>query len=123
MITGFEEHTYELTPQEVQLAVPLAAGVLRDAIGPARAIKNDTLRRGINARYPELRMTPSRIRKLIHAIRASHAVPRLIASSRGYYVAQTPEDLSVYITSLQQRISSIEEVERALNNDLQNWNQ
>lgn len=121
MITGFEEHTYELTPEEIQLAIPLVVSRFADAIGSERAIKNDSLKRGLNARYPQLKITSSRVRKLIHAIRVSRAVPRLIASSRGYYVARNPEELSVYITSLQQRINSIEKIEIALRNDLTNW--
>jgi hypothetical protein len=46
-------------------------------------------------------------------------VPGLLASKSGYYKATSKEELEGYIVSLKERKNSIDEIIKALENDLQ----
>lgn len=55
----------------------------------------------------EIKPNPARIRKIINHIRQNDLVPCLIASSKGYYVAETEEELLDYEDSLRGRADAI----------------
>ncbi|MBR5414144.1 MAG: hypothetical protein IK114_14120 [Fibrobacter sp.] len=55
----------------------------------------------------ELKPGPARIRKIINHIRQNDLVPCLIASSKGYYIAETEDELKEYEDSLRGRAEAI----------------
>ena len=59
------------------------------------------------------KVSEARIRKLIHYIRVNRLVKNIIATSKGYYIATTEEEIKSFVESLQQRINSIEEVKNS----------
>jgi hypothetical protein len=103
MIKGFEEYTAVITKEESKL-ISAFSFMLQFRIGKSNAITNQEiianfLRDGIKISAP-------RIRKLINYIRVHNLVECLCASSDGYYVAHTTQEIDDYILSLQQRISA-----------------
>ena len=55
-------------------------------------------------------MKDTRIRKMIQHIRVNNLVPGLIATSRGYYTAETVGEIKQWIESLKARESAIREI-------------
>ena len=113
MITNFEEYTHELTDFERDNIVPWVATELGHRIGKELAISNKTL----TARCPHKTSGP-RIRKIIHALRASGSVKFLLANSVGYYRSNNPVEIEAWITSAYERASSIREVADAIKEQL-----
>lgn len=66
-------------------------------------------------------ITKPQIRQIIHLIRVTNFVPHLIATDKGYYMATSPQEMLIYLNSLQGRIDSITEVKIALLHQLNNW--
>lgn len=115
MITGFEEITEPLTPQELEM-VPGMAAALATRVGKSNAISAAQ----ITARYAErgIKMEGPRIRKIINHIRRNGMVSLLIATSRGYYVASSAAEAKDYIKSLEQRRDAIAAVCGIMNDQL-----
>lgn len=112
MIKNFEGYTYELSKTEKAEIYPLIVNMLNARIGEHNAITGEQIREVlISEGY---NTTPSRIRKMIHEIRVSSDIKNLIASSQGYYIAESYSELSNYISSLESRGRSILKVANAL---------
>ena len=107
MVNGFEKETSELTPEEFEMIVPMLKG-LRTKIGKEKAITNDQMIIGL--KKLGFNTTPPRMRKIIHHIRVTRMVGRLVATSSGYYIEPDDKKLAVYVESLDQRIRSIQEI-------------
>ncbi len=119
MIKGFEEYTAVITKEETKL-ISAFCFMLQFRIGKSDAITNQEiianfLRDGIKISAP-------RIRKLINYIRVHNLVECLCASSDGYYVAHTKQEIDDYILSLQQRISAQQLVLSSLEKQRKNTN-
>lgn len=108
MITGFEELTYELTDDEITICNIIIRGI-QSNVGNENAISNIQIRKILLEKY-EIKTTDIRIRKIINHIRIKRLVPKLCASSKGYYIAETKEEHQKYIESLQERVHSIQSV-------------
>ena len=109
MIKNFTEETEPLTEyEEQQLMPPIVRGLMTKR-GKNNAVTNnaiiDGLRRNLN-----LRITSARVRKIINHIRINDIVPCLIATSNGYYIADTEAELREYEESLLGRESAIRQV-------------
>ena len=104
MINGFENETAPLADWELDL-IPRVAALLSTAYGKDKAVYNQT----ILALCPELK-SGARVRKVINYIRTEGIVPCLIASSKGYFVAETELELLEYEDSLTNRATAIFEV-------------
>ena len=100
MINGFDNETAPLTDIELDM-LPSVIGVLKSRYGKESAITNKNLRES----FPDL--TDARVRKLINHIRNNTLVPCLIATSKGYYVASTEQELRDYEDSLRARADAI----------------
>lgn len=100
MINGFDNETAPLTDIELDM-LPSVIGVLKSRYGKESAITNKNLRES----FPDL--TDARVRKLINHIRNNNLVPCLIATSKGYYVASTEQELRDYEDSLRARADAI----------------
>ena len=112
MIKGFENETSELTDYEKEQLLPLVVEGLRVRIGKDKAITNDRMVMALQARGPKI--TPPRLRKIIHEIRIKGDVPFLIATSRGYYVSHDKAEIRDYVESLHQRAESILSIAKQL---------
>lgn len=104
MINGFKNETHELTAEEFRL-LPLIVDGLKTKIGKVNAITNNKMVKAMKAHGHKI--TPPRLRKIIHHIRITGLIERLVATSKGYYITNDKEELEDYIESLTQRAESI----------------
>lgn len=104
MVIGFEEYTASLSEGEVVMAEFLASK-LATYVGKKKAVSNYRLRWMMFDPYGNV--PAARVRKLINYIRINCLVRNLVANSAGYYVAETQEEVDVYVQSLRQRAASI----------------
>ena len=107
---GFNEHTHDLTPDELQL-IPLVISGFKKYTkeNPIKSDKvinstNDFLMR--NPKYKIRKISGVRLRKLINYIRTNGMLP-IIGSSNGYYVSFEADVIQEQINSLQERANSI----------------
>lgn len=112
MIKGFSE-TDPLSDYELKTVLPqIVRGLLRK-VGKANAITNSAIVRGMKANL-NLSLTEARVRKIINHIRCHDLVPCLIATSNGYYIAESEQELREYETSLLGREEAISNVRLAI---------
>jgi len=112
MITGFERETHDLTEAELKIAKPIAAGLMTK-IGKESATTSNQICTAMNRikdqeGWPNL--TGPRLRKIINYLRTTGKIKNLIATSDGYYVAKTQEEINDYKKSLTERIAAIQAV-------------
>ena len=91
MIKGFESITSPLTDTDKRVLVPALADMLR-----------------------WLHCSYAKLRALVNYIRINGVVERLIATSQGYYVATSGNELADYCDSLREREAAIRAVRQAL---------
>lgn len=115
MIENFEELTYELTPYEKNVIVPYMVDRLKHNIGNRSAVTNRTIiKRMEEDKNFNLKLTSTRIRKLINYIRVNDLIPCLMATSKGYYRANSIGEIESYIRSLKQRERAIRQMREAI---------
>lgn len=104
MIKTFEKYTEDLNDQEIKIAKSIAKG-LETKIGKKNSISSKQI---INAMKESrsISLAEPTLRKMINYIRTKKLVKGLCAHGRGYFVASSKEEITDYITSLEQRISS-----------------
>jgi len=107
MITGFEEQTEPLTDQEREVFLPPIIKGLRAKVGKDRAVTNKDIVRGLKVNL-DIKIGEARVRKMINHIRNNDIIPCLIATSKGYYIAETKDEMLDYIDSLYGRVEAIE---------------
>jgi len=118
MITNFEEFTHELTDHERIHIVPWVTAELSLRFDKENAITNKQL----IEKCPHKTTTP-RIRKIIHALRVSGTIRFLLASSKGYYRSDNPNEIGDWIKSAYERASSIREIADAVTTQLGELNE
>lgn len=118
MINGFEEYTAPLSEYEKDTLLPLLVEILSHRVGADRAITNKTLVK--HFRENGLKLSDARTRKLINHIRIHNLVPRLVASSKGYYITQSQDELEAFIMSLRGREEAIRAVRLAMEKQTSN---
>lgn len=107
MITGFEEQTKPLTDQEREVfLLPIING-LRVKVGKEKAVTNKDIVRGLKVNC-DIKIGEARVRKMINYIRNNDIIPCLISTSKGYYIAETKDEMLDYIDSLYGRVEAIE---------------
>ncbi len=109
MINGFDEQTEPLTEYEETQILPQIVRGLRQKIGKAMSVTNKSIVEGMK-RNLGLKITEPRVRKIINHIRIHDLVPCLIATSQGYYVAESEQELKDYEESLLGREEAIHNV-------------
>lgn len=112
MINGFTNETKPLSEYERDTLTPIIVRGLSMKIGKERAIKNSEI--CARLRMQGYRIDNARLRKVINHIRVNALLPGVIATSEGYYIATTKEEMADYIASLESRESAIHEVSVAL---------
>ena len=108
MIKNFEQHTVELSPDEQRFV-----GVIADRFAAKKGKKHivtadqiiDGLKRQFNVEFQE-----SRVRKMIQYIRLNNMVIGLIATSKGYFVAESIAEIEDWIDSLKSRENAIRSI-------------
>lgn len=116
MIDGFKKETAPLTQYEEGVLLPLIIRGLRTKVGNENAITSTD----IILRLKEWgeKINGPRLRKVINHIRLNNLVPRLCASSDGYWIEGDDVRLRKYIESLVYRAGAIRAVADSLAKDL-----
>ena len=109
MIQGFSEQTEPLTEYEEQTLLPQLVRGLRTKVGRAMSVTNKAIIEGMKKNLG-LSISDARVRKLINHIRNNDLVPCLIATSQGYYIAESEQELKDYEDSLLGREEAIRSV-------------
>jgi hypothetical protein len=108
MIKNFEEFTIDLTPTEHRL-IPMMVDRFKMKRGIAHIVTAETMISKINESFG-VKLKDTRIRKMIQFIRVNNLVPGLIATSRGYYTAETIDEINEWIESLKAREFAIRQI-------------
>ena len=109
MINGFEDQTEPLTEYEESEILPHIVRGLRLKVGKAMSVTNRAIVEGMK-RNLGLKITEPHVRKIINHIRVNDLVPCLIATSQGYYIAESEQELKDYEESLLGREEAIRSV-------------
>jgi hypothetical protein len=112
MITGFETETAQLSNHEAFTLLPIFTRCLKDHVGKSKAVTNAQIVKGMRACGHSV--NDARVRKIINHIRINGLVAGLIASSEGYYIAQTDLELQEYEASLKGREDAIRAVRQSI---------
>ncbi len=107
MIKGFDKETQPLTDYETGVLLPILVKGLKTKLGHESAVTNKHI---VDALKPTCKISDARVRKIINHIRTNDLVPGLIATSSGYFIAQTEAELLEYEDSLKGREDAIREV-------------
>ena len=105
MVTNFENITFDLTKQELELVPIILIGMQR-YIGSERAIKGPKIVEGLKINRPKLKCSEPRLRKIINYIRAKGLAP-IMATSKGYYWSNNKDEIKKQIQSLNERANGI----------------
>jgi DNA-directed RNA polymerase specialized sigma54-like protein len=114
MIKNFEEFTIELTPTE-QWLIPMMVDRFKMKRGIEHIVTADTMIAKIHEAFG-VKLKDTRIRKIIQFIRVNNLVPGLIATSRGYYTAETTAEINDWIESLKAREAAIRHIREVAEN-------
>lgn len=119
MLNGFEKQTEPLTDYEREVLLPIVIQGLKIRVGESRAITNRKMTTNLtNKGY---KVSDGRVRKLINHIRNSALVERLVATSKGYFVATDAKTMRDYIATLKGREGAIRAVRESMEMQLAEW--
>jgi len=104
MINGFEEETAKLSEYELSLAKIMALA-FQSRVGKENAITANQIVNSMT--FKGYKISESRVRKIIHFLVSTKQVNRLVATSKGYHIAQTDQEVEDHVQSLVQRAVSI----------------
>ena len=112
MIVGFEKQTKDLTEYEKEILLPIIVKSLGRHVGKDKAVCNAVM----SAKMQEkgYKINEARTRKIINHIRINGLVYNLVASGKGYYIAETESEMRRYISSLLSREGAIAAMRMAL---------
>lgn len=112
MIQGFEIETGSLNEYEKETLLPIMVKCLQRKIGKENAITNRMMCNKMQEYGYDVCET--RIRKIINHIRVNNLINCLMASNKGYYVADNQREIKEYIRSLKGRVEAINAVIEAI---------
>lgn len=116
MITLFETQTKPLTEYEKEILLPIMVKCLAKHIGKSRAISNAQMCAKMSIYGYQIGETV--VRKLINHIRNNGLVERLVASGKGYYVAESIKEMEAYIESVKNREEAIRAMRMSMEEQL-----
>ena len=113
MVTNFEEQTERLNDIEMA-AIPIFKKCFEEGhVGARNRISAREICEKM-ASLPQFRksdgrplLTDVRVRKIINYIRMNDIIPMLCGDNRGYYVAETEQEVRDFIRSMRDRTSSM----------------
>lgn len=111
MIKGFSEQTEPLNEYEQDTLLPIIIRGLRARIGKESAVINRYI---VSQLKPTYNVSEARVRKIINHIRTADLIPGLIATSDGYFIAETEQELRDYEESLLGRELAIRQVRESI---------
>lgn len=117
MIVGFENQTKDLTDYEKEILLPIIVKCLRKHVGKEKAVSNAVICSKMQEQGYDI--TEVRTRKIINHIRINFLIECLVASGKGYYVANTESEMRRYIISLECREGAIAAMRMALEEQLE----
>lgn len=117
MLDGFEKETKPLTDYESDVLLPVMQKCLSRHIGEDKAVKNCQICEALEKKGYSV--NEARIRKLINHIRINGLVDCLVATSKGYFVAESTSEMRSHISSLIGREGAIRAVRLALEKQLE----
>ena len=103
MLKGFDKETQPLTEYEEKELLPVILAGLKTKTGKDNAVTNRTI--VMRLTIAGYKIDEARCRKIINHIRTTDALPGLIATSGGYFLATTENELMDYEESLLGRCS------------------
>jgi hypothetical protein len=116
MLNGFDRQTEPLNDYERDTLLPVICRGLKTKIGEARAITNAAITKAMKGAGYQL--NEARVRKIINHIRTTGMVRWLIATSKGYYIATSRQEMEDYIGSLRGREDAIRAVRESMEKQL-----
>ena len=117
MIRGFEDYTKDLTKDELDL-LPKFVNGFNQRIGKKNAITNAEIRRRFMS-VLEIKLSDTRIRKIVNHIRKYNLCSVLLASSKGYWVSRDKKEIQNWIDSMQSRIDAMNVVKNSVKKQLE----
>lgn len=127
MVTGFEEFSYEMTPFEKEHILPfMIESWGKVEVGTEVSMKamiktankhcatNNIIRTKGKGKGKVYTTDGPRMRKVIHHIRKYDLVPKLIATSKGYFKTDQDEEVKKFIQSCRERANSYLEIANAM---------
>ena len=114
MIKGFDNETAPLTAltgYETWVLLPQLISGLKTKQGRRSAVTNKYI---VSRLKGSFKISEARVRKIINHIRTNDLIPGLIATSDGYFIAETEEELFEYEESLKGREDAIREVRQSI---------
>ena len=112
MLNGFAQQTEPLTDYERDTLLPVICRGLITKVGEAKAITNAAITRAMKGAGYQL--NEARVRKIINHIRTTGLIKWLIATSKGYYIATSRQEMEDYIGSLRGREQAIRAVRESM---------
>lgn len=106
MITGFEDHTKPLSPEEQIIVSFLLKLFQTKRILHVNKISSPDLCTIVKRKYELETFPDSRLRKCINYIRRNGLCP-IVSDNRGYWLAESEAEVQKCIQSLQDRIDSM----------------
>lgn len=117
MIPGFVVETQPLSPYEKKQLLPVVVKGLQTRVGKENAITNGEMCNILeDLGY---RVSASRLRKIINHIRIFGLIYNLMATSNGYYIATSKDEVEEYVKSLEGRENAINAVRMSLESQMQ----
>ena len=117
MLKGFEVQTEPLTEYEENELLPIIILGFTDKQGKEKAVTNSHICKRLKSQG--YKIDSARLRKIINHIRVKNLVIGLMATSNGYYIADTKNELKDYIESLKGRENAIKAVRVAIELQMQ----
>lgn len=112
MIQGFTLQTQPLTQYEQEVLLPMVVKGLQTKVGKSNIITNRQICSAL--RLNGYNVETARLRKIINHIRVTGLVKCVVATSDGYYIATSREEVEDYLKSLESRESAIHAVRVSL---------
>lgn len=117
MIVNYEKQTQPLNEYEREVLLPIMVKCLRKHVGEKMCISNGKMCSAL--KESGYKASETAIRKIINNIRITGAIPYLVSTGNGYYVATKHEEVSRCIESLRGREDAIRAVRVALEEQIE----
>jgi len=121
MLKGFEEQTHLLTEYEINKILPIIVSGFKKRVGKENAITNSAICKALTEYYELKKISEPRVRKIIYYIRKSNIVPRLIATSKGYWIANSKQELLDWKETILGRVNAMQETLNYAEEQLSQW--
>lgn len=112
MIPKYSEISEELSIYEKTKVIPVLENGMKSKIGKDMAVTNQKIVTGLD--HVGIKTSQPRIRKMLHILRVSDRVKRLIAHGLGYHVSDDIQEMNEYIESLEERVRQNQELITAI---------